>query len=543
MEIKFSIDEASKLEVSSSIDTYDSPAILTTLEKQIAIYIKKAFEANGINFDKAIRFRRRSKSYLTLIAPNDLDFCRIKAGIRSVWFSIDSWTLDKEKKNDIRFDNVKNKKIRHWKIELNCIEDFENNTDLIIGTYKSIDLSNTIINETKREIYILEDDTQDFKTNLIAKNCIISDYTVIDLETTGINTKTCEIIEISAVKVRNGKIIDTYTSLIKPNAKVSPKITEITGITNEMLENSPKINDKLQEYLDFIDYDIVLGHNIASYDVPILQRYCEELNLDLLTNDIVDTLKFARKCDINVPDNKLTTLTKYFEIEHTNAHRALSDCIANHECYQRLKEFYNPNFNTKRKSTNTHKRYNNISDETKQLQKLSCMINDFISDNVLTNSEIDSLNSWLNQNQHLSGNYPFDKINSAIQSVLEDGIITDEEKSYLLDVLSNFNNPIETYSGNIDKVNLTDKQVVLTGDFIHGSRDEVTIKLEMLGASVKKSVSGKTDFVIVGGYGSDNWACGNYGSKVKKALELQSKGKDIKIIKEEDFFKCLKETV
>ena len=65
----------------------------------------------------------------------------------------------------------------------------------------------------------------------------------------------------------------------------------------------------------------------------------------------------------------------------------------------------------------------------------------------------------------------------------------------------------------------------------------------MLGASVKNSVSGKTDYVIVGGYGSNDWACGNYGSKVKKALELQSKGKDIKIIKEEEFFKCLKETV
>ena len=371
----------------------------------------------------------------------------------------------------------------------------------------------------------------------------IDNYTVIDLETTGINKKTCEIIEISAVKVRNGKIIDTYAKLIKPNIKISYKIAEITGITNEMLEYAPKINDKLQEYLDFIGCDIVLGHNIALYDVPILRRYCEELNLVLFNNDIFDTLNFARKCNFDVPDNKLTTLTKYFEIEHKNAHRALSDCIATHECYQRLQDFYNPNSCMKRKSTNTRKRYANFSDETKQLQELTDIINEFISDNVLTDLEINLLNCWLNQNQHLSGNYPFDKINSAIRLVLEDGVITDEEKSYLMNVLLNFSNPVESCSVNIDKVDLSDKQIVLTGDFINGTKSEIISRLEQLGATVKTGVSGKTDYVIVGGYGSDNWACGNYGSKVKKALELQAKGKDIKIIKEEEFFKCLKETV
>lgn len=130
-----------------------------------------------------------------------------------------------------------------------------------------------------------------------------------------------------------------------------------------------------------------------------------------------------------------------------------------------------------------------------------------------------------------------------MKSVLEDGIITDEEKSYLLNVLSNYNNPVEFYSGNVDGLNLDGKLIVLTGDFIYGSKDEVTNKLEMLGASVKNSVSGKTDYVIVGGNGSEAWSCGNYGSKVKKAIEYQSKGKGVKIIKEEVFFKCLEQTI
>lgn len=224
----------------------------------------------------------------------------------------------------------------------------------------------------------------------------ISDYTVIDLETTGLSTKNCEIIEMSAVKIRNCQIIDTFETLIKPNAEIPYIVTQKTNITNEMVENAPKINDIFQEFLDFIGDDIVLGHNIDSYDIPILCRYCKELNLDTFNNSTLDTLQFARKCEIDVPDHKLTTLANYFEIEHKNAHRALADCIANHECYQSLKELYNPNLCVKYKSSGKRKHNPRLSEETKQLQELSCIINAFISDNALTDFEIESLNSWLN---------------------------------------------------------------------------------------------------------------------------------------------------
>lgn len=542
MEKNFSI------EVSCSIDRYNQPAVLTSLEKQIARYIKKAFEINGIDFDKAIRFRRRAQSYLSLIAPNDDDFCRIKIGPKSIWFSIDAWRLDEEKRNDARFNNIKNRKIRHWKVYLNCIEDFESNTDLIVDSYKSIDLLNTIIDESKIEIYDLSNDSQstnniDIKFNSVVQNEIIENYTVIDLETTGLSTKTCEIIELAAVKVRNNEIIDTYSTLIKPNKEIPDIVTQKTNITNEMVENAPQIDNKFQEYLDFIGDDVILGHNIDTYDLPILRRYCEDLHLYPLNNNSLDTLKFSHKCDIDVPDYKLTTLTKHFNIEHKNSHRALADCIANHECYQCLQEFYNPDLTLKCKSSGTRKYNTRFSDETKQLQELNVLVMEITCDNILTEDEILFLNNWLERNKHLSGNYPFDTISKAVSEVLEDGIITNEEKAFLLDVLSNFSNPVESYSENIDNVDLTAKQIVLTGDFVNGTKAEIVNKLEVLGAIVKSGVSSKTDYVIVGGYGSDNWACGNYGSKVKKALELQSKGKDVKIIKEEEFFKCLKETV
>lgn len=168
----------------------------------------------------------------------------------------------------------------------------------------------------------------------------ISDYTVIDLETTGISIYSCEIIELAAVKVRGSKIIDEFRTLVKPRRRISSMITDITGITNEMVSDAPYIEEVLGDYLEFIGDDIILGHNIASFDRNIIKIYCERLGLTPFLNDTLDTCTYSRRCDIDVPDRKLTTLTRYFNIDHKNAHRALADCIANFECYERLKKYY-----------------------------------------------------------------------------------------------------------------------------------------------------------------------------------------------------------
>lgn len=455
----------------SSLDSYDMPAELTVYEKKAVFHIYNAFTESGIDFDD-MRFRRRSCSYLTMLAPNGNDFCRIMASERTAWFSVDVWRLSDKIKSDSRFDDVKKRTIRHWKVKLNCIDDFKDNSDLIVESYKSIISLPGIqsappLRETKElhflRKFINEDAAngqQPCKGKSIRKN--ISDYAVIDLETTGLNTKFCEIIELAAVRIRDGQIIDTFETLIKPESEIPYVVTKKTNITNEMVETAPKINEKFQEYLDFIGDDIVLGHNIDSYDIHIIHRYCEELNLRSFNNDTLDTLKFSRKCDIDIPDHKLTTLANYFGIEHENAHRALDDCIANFKCYEKLKEFY-------RESCNCSKTLNKKN------------------------------------GNELSGK----KNNSIIEE---------------------------------PNVEVCGKQICLTGDFDCGSKGEITAKLESLGAIVQKTVSGKTNYLIVGKHGSDKWSYGNYGSKVKKALDLQSQGKDIKIIKEEEFFKCSKVT-
>lgn len=434
---------------------YHTPAELTTNEKYALKLIKNEFEKEGIDFSQ-IRFRRRSDSYLTLLSPDGTDFCRIKAGIQAFWFSVDCWRMETD---DVRFKNVKNKNMRHWKVQLNCIEDFGANADLIVECYKSIvDIQNHYdITETQPDFDDVEiSDVKTFsKFNLgttIREN--ISDYTVIDIETTGKYVNNCEIIELSAVRVRNSLIVDKYSTLIKPKKKVPAVITELTGITDEMLENAPSISEKLPEYLDFIGDDVILGHNIATFDRHIISRYCSELGLPLLENDTLDTLQYAHCCDVDVPDYRLTTLTAFFGISHSNAHRALADCIANFECYEKLKGRF---------------------------------------DGVYRSS-------------------PFNQSRERVEV----------DKNVLSEVT--------------EKINLSGKSVCLTGAFTTGSRSSVQKQIENLGAVVVKGVSSKTDYLIVGGSGSADWKFGNYGGKVQKALEYQEKGKNIKIVSEEDIF-------
>lgn len=375
--------------------------------------------------------------------------------------------------------------------------------------------------------------TRSFKGKSLLED--INDYTVFDLETTGLNVNTCEIIEIGAIKVRNGNIVDKFSSFVKPTLSVPSEVTVLTGICDEMLVDAPKIEEIINDFIDFIGNDIILGHNIAAYDSTIIYDICENLNMNHFTNNMLDTLQYVRHCKINVPNYNLTTLTKYFGIEHNNAHRALADCIANHECYQKLKPLFDRSYSKAGSSDHVHN--TRFADETKQLHELTAIVKNIMSDNVLTDTEIRLLSDWTKYNEHLKGNYPFDVISKALNDVLEDGVITEDERVYLIDILSNYDNPVEQQSSDKSNIVIAGSKIVLTGEFTLGSREEVSTKLENLGAEVQKNVTKKTNYVIVGGYGSSDWAHGNYGTKVKKALEFQSKGADIKIVKEGDFFK------
>lgn len=167
---------------------------------------------------------------------------------------------------------------------------------------------------------------------------IIKDYLCLDIETTGLNPKTEKIIEIGAVRVRDGVITDCFESLVAPGRLLQERITNLTGITDKMLEGAPEKEEVIPKFLKFAGDDILLGHSVL-FDYSFLKRAAVNCNERFERNGI-DTLKIARKFLPEIESRSLGYLCSYYKIEH-KAHRALADAKATVSLYQRLtEEFY-----------------------------------------------------------------------------------------------------------------------------------------------------------------------------------------------------------
>lgn len=163
------------------------------------------------------------------------------------------------------------------------------------------------------------------------------DYVVFDIETTGLSAYYNEIIEISAIKVRNDKVVDEFSSLIKPQGKISSFITNLTGISNEMVNDAPCIDKVLKDFLLFIGNDVLIGHNV-NFDIGFVNTNLLRLGHDQLCNDFVDNLRIARKVLTELHHHRLADLANYYLIDTTGAHRGLKDSYMTYEIFLKLKE-------------------------------------------------------------------------------------------------------------------------------------------------------------------------------------------------------------
>lgn len=165
----------------------------------------------------------------------------------------------------------------------------------------------------------------------------VPNFTTIDLETTGRSNKSRDITEVSAVKYRNYKKVDSLSFLIKPENTILPYVVSLTGITDEMVENAPHIDDVIERIVAFIGDDIILGHNVA-FDYNLVSEAIEYKRGYGLQNDMVDTLRISRLILRDIENHKLETLCRYFNVERKVGHRALEDCEQTSQVYIALKE-------------------------------------------------------------------------------------------------------------------------------------------------------------------------------------------------------------
>ncbi|MCR2046951.1 exonuclease domain-containing protein [Acetatifactor muris] len=162
------------------------------------------------------------------------------------------------------------------------------------------------------------------------------DYVVFDLETTGLSPKKDEIIELSAIKVQSGQVTSRFSSLVNPGRHIPATATGINGISDDMVKNAPGLCPILEEFLAFAENNILVGHNIHTFDMRFLTNGVgRELNRKV-ENDYVDTLYLSKTLLPALPRHRLTDIAAYFHIETAGAHRALNDCIMNQQCYEQL---------------------------------------------------------------------------------------------------------------------------------------------------------------------------------------------------------------
>lgn len=163
---------------------------------------------------------------------------------------------------------------------------------------------------------------------------MIRDYIALDLETSGLNPSSDKIIEIGMAKVLDGAVTDTYSMLLNPKERLSPRITQLTGITDDMVSTQPVIADILEDIVAFIGEMPLLGHNII-FDYSFLKKACVNQNISFEKMGI-DTLKIARRLLPEVEHKNLDCLCAHFHINPGNSHRALDDALSAHQLYCRL---------------------------------------------------------------------------------------------------------------------------------------------------------------------------------------------------------------
>lgn len=287
---------------------------------------------------------------------------------------------------------------------------------------------------------------------------VIKDYVCFDLETTGFG-KTAEIIEIGAIKVRDGTTVDKFSELVKPTNRISGVVTALTGISQKDVADARNISEVLPDFLEFIGNDILLGHNIASFDIPIVRRNVAVVMRAMFEPNYIDTMYLAKMLP-GVPDHKLQTMLDYYGIVNERAHRAFEDCEATSKLFNAL-----------------------VADGIAPEVRRSCSY---------TNIEA-----------------------AQPVPVKEDISVTMEAEE------------LSSVAG---------LRIALTGNFECCSRAEAETALAQMGAKLTNSISSKTNYLIVGGLGSERWKYNNGGGKIQQAAQL-----GVKILPETSISNLLKE--
>lgn len=164
----------------------------------------------------------------------------------------------------------------------------------------------------------------------------VESYTCIDIETTGIEQNPC-IIELGALRVENGEVVDSFSQLVHSPVPISAGASATNGISDADLIGQPAISEVLPKFLDFIGDSLLVGHNISSFDIKHLNKACMANNLPEITNAYCDTMTLAKQKLGLKQSPSLQQVAKELNVQGGKAHRALGDCQTTQAIYEKLR--------------------------------------------------------------------------------------------------------------------------------------------------------------------------------------------------------------
>lgn len=164
-----------------------------------------------------------------------------------------------------------------------------------------------------------------------------NEYVMIDTETTGLSPECDSLLEIGALKVKDGAVIDSFHSFVKYNGSIPEFITSLTGITDDMLAGAPTASEAIKSFYDFLGDSIIVGYNVG-FDINFLREALREYYSSELTNDYIDCLRFSRRLFPDEPHHRLKDMTRLLGIEVEKEHRASHDCYTTKVVFEKLRD-------------------------------------------------------------------------------------------------------------------------------------------------------------------------------------------------------------
>ncbi len=182
--------------------------------------------------------------------------------------------------------------------------------------------------EKDSRLHLNEDFLELVQTDFGQNKLLETDFVVFDLETTGAKTPPCRITEIGAYKIKNGKVVEEFQTLVNPETPIPPFITGLTGISDRMVAGAPRFPDVAKNFLDFIGESVLVAHN-AHFDMRFLNHEIGRMYENYrVGNPHLCTVHLSRKLLPDLENHRLHTVAEYYSIYIKNRHRAADDALA-----------------------------------------------------------------------------------------------------------------------------------------------------------------------------------------------------------------------